>query len=150
MPIFRADLYIKISIADFDLTKSSNALFQFLQKISDLRNVQMTKVRINREEQGKIKIEEWFEISGSLNVPEGGKSFWVISKNSSKNEPYNFFMRIDRNIESLDYEDAQKKASEWVEQMLIQPIKTGLTIENYSINSPIELSKIALALGESK
>lgn len=150
MPIFRADLYIKISIAEFDLTKSSNTLFQSLQKVSDLRNVQMTKVRINREEQGKIRIEEWFEISGSLNVPEGGKSFWVISKNSSKNEPYNVFMRIDRNIESLDYDDAQKRAADWVERMLIHPLKIGLTIEDYTINSPTKLSKIALALGESK
>ncbi len=150
MPIFRTDLYVKITIADYNLKKSSEVLFQSLQNISDLRNVQMTKVRIDREKQGKIKIEEWYEITGSINVPEGGKSFWIISKESSENEPYNFFMRIDRNTEDKDYETAQRKATDWVIQEIIQPLESGLAIQEKSISSPIKLSKIVKAMGESK
>lgn len=148
MPIFRADLYVKITLTNFDLTKSSETLLQVLQKISDLRNVQMTKVRLDREVQGKIRVEEWYEITGSINVPEGGKSFWVISKERSENEPYNFFMRIDRNMEAEDYKNAQSKAVVWVEHSLIKPLEAGMTFENMSISTPTQLSK--LAKGDSK
>lgn len=150
MPLFRTDHYIKITIANFQLQKTSEALLQILQKVSDLRNVQMTKVRIDREEQGKIKIEEWYEITGSLNVPEGGKSFWVISKPSSDVEPFNFFIRVDRNIDAEDYKSAQNKASEWVNRTLILPLEAKFTIQEKIIKVPEEISKLALRLGESK
>ncbi|MFW9986969.1 MAG: hypothetical protein ACFFDJ_10450 [Candidatus Odinarchaeota archaeon] len=150
MPIFRTDLYVKITVDDYNLMKSSEALFQCLQNISELRNVQMTKVRIDREKQGKIKIEEWYEITGSINVPEGGRSFWVISKESSENETYNFFMRIDRNTEDKDYETAQRKASDWVIHEIIEPLESGLSIREKIVSSPIKLSKIVKAMGESK
>lgn len=150
MPIFRTDLYVKITVDNYNLRKSSEALFQCLQNISELRNVQMTKVRIDREKQGKIKIEEWYEITGSINVPEGGRSFWVISKESSENEPYNFFMRIDRNTEDKDYETAQRKASDWVIHEIIEPLESGLSIREKIVSSPIKLSKIVKAMGESK
>lgn len=143
MPIFRADLYIKISIANFDLVKSSEALLQVLQNVSELRNVQMTKVRLDREQQGKIKIEEWYEVTGSINVPEGGKSFWAISKEQSENEEYNFFLRVDRNMEAKNYQSAQEKAREWVAQSIIKPLEARLTFENKSISDPIQLSKLA-------
>jgi hypothetical protein len=145
MPIFRTDLYVKITVADYNLSRSSEILFQCLQNISDLRNIQMTKVRVDREKQGKIKIEEWYEITGSVNVPEGGKSFWVISKERSENEPYNFFMRIDRNTEDKNYETAQRTASDWVMQELIQPLESRLAVQEKSISPPIKLSKIAKA-----
>ncbi len=150
MPLFRTDRYVKITIADFDLVKSSEALLQILQQVSDLRNVQMTKVRINREEQGKIKVEEWYELTGSLNVPEGGKSFWAISKPSTKKEPYHFFMRIDRNVEAEDVENAQNITSNWVKQLFIEPIESSFSIEEKTISSPQDLSKIVTVLSGSK
>jgi len=150
MPLFRTDRYIKISIDDFNLQKSSEALLQILQKVSDLRNVQMTKVRIDREEQGKIKIEEWYEITGALNVPEGGKSFWVISKPITEREPYNFFMRVDRNIEAQNFESAQNRTSEWVTQTLLKPLTAGFSIRVKSVNLPEEISSLANKLGESR
>ncbi len=150
MSLFRTDRYIQITVADFNLQKSSETLLQILQKVSDLRNVQMTRVRIDREEQGKIKIEEWYELSGALSVPEGGKSFWVISKPSTESEPYNFFMRVDRNIEAEDYESAQNKTSDWVNQSLIKPLESGFSIQAKSINLPEEISNLAKRLGESK
>ncbi len=150
MPLFRTDRYIKITIADFNLQKSSENLLQLLKKVSDLRNVQMTKVRIDHEEQGKIKIEEWFEITGALNVSEGGKSFWVISKPSTESEPYNFFMRVDRNIEAEDYESAQNKTSAWVNQSIIKPLDSKFSIQMKSISLPEEISNLAKRLGESQ
>ena len=150
MPLFRTDLYVKLTTSDFDLKKSSETLYQFLQKVSELRNVRMTKARHDREEQGKIRIEEWYELTGSINVPEGGKSFWVISKESTKQEPFNFFMRIDRNIEAEDYEVAQAKASDWVLNTLIQPLESRFVFKEKIISSPVKLSKIAHELRESR
>jgi hypothetical protein len=142
MPLFRTDRYVKATVADFKLQKSSEDLLAILQKISDLRNVQMTKMRIDREVQGIIKIEEWYEITGALNVPEGGKSFWVISKSSSETEPYNFFIRVDRNIEAEDYESAQQKTSDWINRSLMKPLERGFSIQNLSISLPEELSRL--------
>jgi hypothetical protein len=103
----------------------------------------MTKVRIDSEEQGKIRVEEWYEITGSLNVPEGGKSFWVISKPSTEREPYNFFMRIDRNIEANDYEDAQKKATDWLNRIIVKPLDAAFSITAKSATLPEEISQLA-------
>ncbi|MFX1243372.1 MAG: hypothetical protein ACFE8F_00240 [Promethearchaeota archaeon] len=134
-------------MSDFDLAQSSDLLFQILSNVSDLRNVKMTKVRHDKEEQGKIKIEEWFEITGSINVPEGGKSFWAISKESSIKEPYNFFIRIDRNIEAEDYETAQNRAHDWVLAVFIKPLEAKLNFEEKHLSAPDKLSKIAQKLG---
>jgi hypothetical protein len=105
-------------------------------------------VSINREEQGKIKIEQWYEITGALNVPEGGKSFWVISKPSTKNEPYNFFMRVDRNIEAKDYETAQNKTTEWINHVLMEPLSTTFSVRAKSADLPETVSDLARKLGE--
>jgi hypothetical protein len=150
MPLFRTDRYIRITITDYLLEKSSEMLLQILQNVSDLRNVQMTKVRVDNEIQGKIRIEEWYEITGALNVPEGGKSFWVISKPSTSNEPYNFFMRVDRNSEAEDYETAQQITSDWVNQSIMKPLESAFSIQEKSISLPEEISQVALKLGESK
>ncbi|MFX1318955.1 MAG: hypothetical protein ACFE9D_03540 [Promethearchaeota archaeon] len=143
MPIFRTDRYVKVTVTDFKLTKSSEALLQVLQKVTALRNVQMTKVQRNREEQGRIRVEEWYEITGSLNVPEGGKSFWVISKPSTEKEPYNFFMRVDRNIEANNYEDAQKKATTWLNRTIIKPLDAAFSIAASSVTPPEDISQLA-------
>lgn len=110
----------------------------------------MTKVRIDQETQGKIKIIEWYEITGALNVPEGGKSFWVISKPSTPSEHYNFFLRVDRNSEAKDYETAQQITSDWVNQSLMKPLESAFSIQEKSINLPEEISQVAMKLGESK
>jgi hypothetical protein len=109
----------------------------------------MTKARLDREEQGKIRIEEWYELTGSINVPEGGKSFWAISKESTEHEPFNFFMRIDRNTEAENYDAALIKASNWVLQTIVQPIESRLKLKTKTISSPVELSKIVAELRES-
>ena len=102
----------------------------------------MTKVRKDKEAHGKITIEEWYEITGSIDVPEGGKAFWVLSKESSDKEPYNFFMRLDRNISAETYEDAQKKVMVWADTELINPIDKDFSVAEKVICSPVELSSI--------
>ncbi len=109
----------------------------------------MTKVRKDKETHGKITIEEWYEITGSIDVPEGGKAFWVLSKESSDKEPYNFFMRLDRNITAENYENAQKKVLEWADTKLINPIEKDFSVEEKVICSPAELSSIAKKMGRS-
>jgi hypothetical protein len=143
LPIFRADLYLRIRITDFDLIESSEKLFTILKTLSSLRNIQMAKVRKDQEYHGRMTIKEWYEITGSIDIPEGSKSFWVLSKEISEDEPYNIFMRIDRNIEAEDYEIAQKKAHDWVSQMIIESIKKQFTFEKIELKSPIIFSKVA-------
>ena len=140
--IFRADLFAKIKILNYDFKNSSEKLFNILGGLSTLSNVHRTKVRKDKEEHGKITIEEWYEITGSIDVPEGGKAFWVLSKESSDQEPYNFFMRLDRNITAENYENAQKKVLEWADTKLINPIDKDFSVEEKVICSPVELSSI--------
>jgi hypothetical protein len=143
MPIFRADLYLRIKTNKFDLKDSSENLFKILETISFLRNVQITKVRKDEELHGRMVIKEWYEITGSIDVVEGSKSFWVLSKEFTQDEPYNFFMRLDRNIEAENYEIAQNKAQDWVSKNIIDLIKTQMSIENIELDSPIKFSKTA-------
>ncbi len=140
--IFRADLFAKIKILNYDFKHSSEKLFSILGGSSTLSNVHMTKVRKDKETHGKITIEEWYEITGSIDVPEGGKAFWVLSKESSDKEPYNFFMRLDRNITAENYENAQKKVLEWADTKLLNPINKDFSVEEKVICSPVELSSI--------
>jgi hypothetical protein len=101
----------------------------------------MTKVRLDKELHGRMVIEEWYEITGSIDVPEGSKSFWVLSKEISQDEPYNFFIRLDRNIEAEDYDGAQKKAAEWVYESIIEPIQEELLVDSIELEPPTELTK---------
>jgi hypothetical protein len=110
----------------------------------------MTKVRQDKELHGRMVIKEWYEISGSIDVSEGSKSFWVLSKEISQDEPYNFFMRIDRNIEAQDYDGAQKKAADWIYEILIEPIKKEFLIDSIELEPPINLRKKAYLMRESK
>ncbi len=143
MPVFRADLFVTAKVTGFDLHKSSQQLFQLLRNSSDFRNLQMTLVTREREILGKTRIEEWYEMTGAYAVAEGGKAFWILSKEQSTEEPYNFFIRLDRNIIAPDYLVAQKQASEWIDQSIIKPLHSQFTIEEVKISSPDKLSKFA-------
>ena len=147
--MFRADLFAKFKVLNYDLKDSSEKLYNILNKSSTLSNVRMTKVRKDKETHGKVTVEEWYEITGSINVPEGGKAFWVLSKESSDKEPYNFIMRLDRNITAENYENAQKKVLEWADTKLIKPIEKDFSVEEKVICSPAELSSIAKKMGGS-
>ena len=150
MAVFRADLYVRIKLAKFVLEKSSQQVLELLKGIPDLRNLQMTRVTWDTEAQGKVRIEEWYEMTGAIAVPEGGKAFWVLSKDSSSQEPYNLFMRLDRNITASDHESAQRQAVEWVEQAIVKPLRGGLQVQEVRINYPAELSTKAQMLRGSR
>jgi hypothetical protein len=150
MAVFRTDLYVRIKLSKFNLKESSQQLLDLLKGVPDLRNLQMTPVTWDTEAQGKVRIEEWYEMSGAIAVPEGGKAFWVLSKDSSTQEPYNIFMRLDRNITAPDFDSAQRQATEWVEQVIVKPLRGGLPLQEVKISSPAELSKKAQTLRGSR
>jgi hypothetical protein len=150
MAVFRADLYVRVKLSKFDLTSSSQLLLEALKGVAELRNLQMTRVTWDTEAQGKVRIEEWYEMSGAIAVPEGGKAFWVLCKGSSTHDPYNLFMRLDRNITASDYDSAQRQASDWVEQVIVKPLRASLAVQEVKISSPIELSKKAQTLRGSR
>lgn len=143
MSVFRADLFVTAKVNGFDLHKSSQQLFQLLSKSSDFTNLQMTLVTRERVILGKARIEEWYEMTGALTVTEGGKAFWILSKEQSTQEPYNFFIRLDRNITASSYTVAQKQASEWIEQSVIKPLKSNFAVVEVKICPPDKLSKFA-------
>ena len=149
MSVFRADLYIAFKVKDFHLGKSSERFFQQLCGVTELTNLQMTHITRDREIQGKIKIEEWYEMTGAIDVAEGGKAFWALCKESSQKEPYNFFLRLDRNITASDYDTAQKQAVEWAGRAILQPLQSVFTIKELTVSSPSQLSKKATTLGSS-
>ena len=101
----------------------------------------MTLVTRERVKLGKARIEEWYEMTGALAVKEGGKAFWILSKELSVEEPYNFFIRVDRNISATNYTVAQELASEWIVESIIKPLQDQFDIGDYKIRSPDELSK---------
>ncbi|MFX1474533.1 MAG: hypothetical protein ACFFCO_03510 [Promethearchaeota archaeon] len=143
MPIFRADLYVTATVTGFDLHKSSQQLFELFNKSSDFRNLKMTLVTRERVLLGKVRIEEWYEMTGALAATEGGKAFWILSKEDSTEEPYNFFIRVDRNITATNYVVAQKQASEWVQRSIVKPLHNQFDIGEVKVCSPNKLSKFA-------
>jgi hypothetical protein len=143
MPVFRADLYVTVKVTGFDLHKSSQQLFELFGKSTTFSNLQMTLVTRERVILGKARIEEWYEMTGALAVAEGGKAFWILSKEQSPEEPYNFFMRLDRNITASNYLVAQKQASDWVDQSVVNPLRSHFVIEDVKICSPDKLSNFA-------
>ena len=52
--MFRADFYVTIRVANFNLMNSSKKLFNILNNLSVLQNVQMTIVRQNKEVHGSF------------------------------------------------------------------------------------------------
>lgn len=118
--------------------------------ITAIKNLQMTHVTHEREIRGKIRIEEWYEMTGALAIPEGGKAFWVLSKEWSEEEPYHFFMRLDCNTEAPDRESAQQQASAWVDETIVRPLREAFSITQLKIGAPEQLSKKAQELRQSQ
>jgi len=142
MSVFRTDLVLKARVTKFDLDKDSNKVLDALKTVSYLDNLGMTKVTKRVEKMGRMEIDEWYEISGSLKIPEGFKAFWVVCKRETPKEPFNVFMRIDRNASGENYDKAQEKTRKWVEQELAQPLTKSLTVDELHVNTPSELSGV--------
>ncbi len=150
MPMYRADFYLSAKVKDFQLDESSRKIFGLLKKIPGVENLKMTKMTKDVEELGRIRVEEWYEMTGGLKVAEGAKAFWVFCKDEDAKEPYNFFMRVDRNITDENYDAAQLKAKQWVEKVFAQPLKEAFEVEKVEVKSSVELSSVTRRLEGSK
>lgn len=115
MPVYRADIYVTAMIEDFTLEAHSHALFKLLKTIPEIANLSMT-----RRQRGNA---DWYDIIGSINVPERARAFEALCKEPTPEEAYTVFMRVDRNITADNYEAAQRRAQRWVHQTIAQPLR---------------------------
>ena len=130
MPVYRADLYVTAMIQDFAIEAHSNELFTMLRAIPELANLSMTK-----QHRGNV---DWYDIIGSINVPERARAFEALCKESSPREAYNLFIRIDRNITADSYEAAQLHARAWVQRVIAQPLMETFHTTWVRIERPLE------------
>jgi len=142
MSVFRTDFALKARVMNFDLDGDSKKVFDILKTVSYLDNLGITKATKREEKMGRMEIDEWYEISGSLKIPEGFKAFWVVCKRETPKEPFNVFMRIDRNASAENYDEAQEKTRRWVEEQLAEPLRKSLRIEELHVKTPSELSSV--------
>lgn len=142
MSVFRADFYMTARVTGFDLDRDSGKVFEALKTVPHLDNLATTRVTKREEKMGRMEINEWYEISGSLKIPEGFKAFWVVCKRETPKEPFNIFMRIDRNASAETYDEAQEKTKKWVEEQLGEALRRALKIEELQVRSPSELSSV--------
>jgi hypothetical protein len=117
-------------IQDFAIEAHSHALFQLLKTIPELVHLSMTKRRHGNE--------DWYDIIGSINVPERARAFEAVCKEPTPEEAYTVFMRIDRNITADNYEEAQLRAERWVQQTIAQPLKETFHTTWVRIEHPLE------------
>ncbi len=118
MAIFRADHYL---IAEFeevsDIRKTGQDVLEALKKVSELKDLAMVFKRM----EGK----QWTEIVGRIDIPEGSKAFWaMVKKEVTDREPYNLFIRLDRNAEGETIEDARAEVKNWAESEIIPKIES--------------------------
>jgi hypothetical protein len=117
-------------IQDFAIEAHSYALFKLLKTIPELANLSMTKWRRGNA--------DWYDIIGSINVPERARAFEALCKEPTPEEPYTVFMRIDRNITADNYEEAQLHAQRWVQRTIAQPLRETFPTTWMRIEHPLE------------
>ncbi|MCK5151666.1 MAG: hypothetical protein KAQ65_07495, partial [Candidatus Thorarchaeota archaeon] len=100
MAVFRADHYLVAEFEDAsDFIAVGNKVLEALKEVSELKDLAIVTKRM----EGK----QWAEILGRIDVAEGSKAFWaMVKKDVSEREPYNLFIRLDRNAEGADIEEA--------------------------------------------
>ena len=130
MPVYRADLYVTAMIQDFAIEAHSHKLFTMLKTIPELANLSMTK-----QHRGNV---DWYDIIGSINVPERARAFEALCKESTPREAYNVFIRLDRNITADSYEEAQLRAQAWVQRAIAQPLMEIFHTTWVKTESPLE------------
>ena len=130
MPVYRADIYLTARIQDGTLDAHSQALFTLLNTIPELTNLSMTHRRRGQR--------DWYDIIGSINVPERARAFEAVCQDPTPEEAYTVFMRIDRNITAASYDAAQRHAQAWVHQTIAQPFKATFHPTWMRIESPLE------------
>ncbi|TXT53984.1 MAG: hypothetical protein BAJATHORv1_100069 [Candidatus Thorarchaeota archaeon] len=133
MAIFRADHYLIAEFKDIEDTKTSGQkVLDALSEMSELKDLAIVSKRL----EGK----QWSEILGRIDVSAGSKAFWaMIKKDVSEREPYNLFIRFDRNAEAETIEEAREKVKTWVESEIVPKIKSKIAVKTIKVLQPNEV-----------
>ncbi|MDF1539805.1 MAG: hypothetical protein P1Q69_12970 [Candidatus Thorarchaeota archaeon] len=133
MAVFRADHYL---VAEFEEVTNvmdiGEKVLQALKEVLELKDLAIVTKRM----EGK----QWAEILGRIDVPEGSKAFWsMIKKEITEREPYNLFIRLDRNAEGNDIEEARAAVKKWAETEIVPKIEGKTKPKSIRVLQPNEL-----------
>ncbi len=133
MAKFRADHYL---VAEFqevtDVKAIGEKVLEALKEVPELKDLAIVSKRL----EGK----QWSEILGRIDVPEGSKAFWaMVKKEVTEREPYNLFIRLDRNAEGEDIEAARAVVKNWAETLIVPKIQNKTAIKSIKVVQPNEL-----------
>ncbi|MHA1480354.1 MAG: hypothetical protein ACTSQZ_02880 [Candidatus Thorarchaeota archaeon] len=133
MAIFRADHYL---IAEFDnvtnIMQTGEKVLVALKEVAALKDLAIVTKRM----EGK----QWSEILGRIDIPEGSKAFWaMVKKEVNEREPYNLFIRFDRNGEGETIDDARAAVKAWVEKEVVPRIESKTDVKSIKVLQANEL-----------
>ncbi len=127
MAVFRADHYLVAEFEDTsDFIAVGNKVLEALKEVSELKDLAIVTKRM----EGK----QWAEILGRIDVAEGSKAFWaMVKKEVSDREPYNLFIRLDRNAEGADIEEARAAVKNWAETYVVPKIEAKTKVKTIKV-----------------
>ncbi|MFW9977055.1 MAG: hypothetical protein ACFFEJ_03050 [Candidatus Thorarchaeota archaeon] len=133
MAVFRADHYL---VAEFqevtDVKAIGEKVLEALKEVPELQDLAIVSKRL----EGK----QWSEIVGRIDVPEGSKAFWaMVKKEVTDREPYNLFIRLDRNAEGENIEAARAAVKNWAETLIVPKIQSKTDVKSIKVLQPNEL-----------
>ena len=133
MAIFRADHYL---IAEFtnvtNIMETGEKVLAALKEVAALKDLAIVTKRM----EGK----QWSEILGRIDIPEGSKAFWaMVKKEVNEREPYNLFIRFDRNGEGETIDEARAAVKAWVENEVVPRIESKTDVKTIKVLQANEL-----------
>ncbi len=133
MAVFRADHYLIAEFEDAsDFMAVGNKVLEALKEVTELKDLAIVTKRM----EGK----QWAEILGRIDIDEGSKAFWaMVKKEVTEREPYNLFIRLDRNAEGENIEDARAAVKKWAETQIVPKIESKTKIKNIKVLQANEL-----------
>jgi len=133
MAVFRADHYLVAEFEDAsDYMAVGNQVLEALKEVSVLKDLAIVTKRM----EGK----QWAEILGRIDIAEGSKAFWaMVKRDVSDREPYNLFIRLDRNAEGEDIESARAAVKTWAETEIVPKIQAKTKVKTIKVLQPNEI-----------
>jgi hypothetical protein len=130
MAIFRADHYLIAELEGIsDINAVGASVLEALKEVPELKDLIIVSKRL----EGK----QWSEIVGRIDVTEGSKAFWaMLKKETTKREPYNLFIRLDRNAEGDTIEQARDAVKTWAESTIVPRIKAKAKVKTIQVLQP--------------
>jgi len=130
LPSFRTDFYVRASFVDESkINNSAQTLLGALVRSGQFKDLKLSKMNAS----GKV----WHEIQGKIAVPEGFRGFYVIVRKRSHEDPFNVFMRLDRQSEAPTLEEAGEKSLKWV-RSVIETVQASIALTDVRIKRPEE------------